>query len=186
MDTDPLDTGLGSAWQGGDMGLARIDKTRPIGRNGFAIILRRIAVWVCAGLCLLTVASCSPVFRNHGYAPADMDLAEIEVGKSDREAVAAAVGRPSAAGLLNDEGWYYVQSRWRHYGAREPQEIERQVVAITFTSAGIVQNVERFGLENGRVIPLSRRVTDSNIQGVSFIRQLLGNLGQLRASDVAN
>ncbi|HEX9859181.1 MAG TPA: outer membrane protein assembly factor BamE [Paracoccaceae bacterium] len=148
--------------------------------------LRRLAIWFCAGLCLLTVAACAPVFRNHGYAPTDIELEQIQVGTDTRETVAELVGRPSAAGLLNDMGWYYVQSRWRHFGAREPQEIDRQVVAITFTEAGLVENVERFGLEQGRVVPLSRRVTDSNIKGVSFIRQLFGSLGQLRAENLAN
>ncbi len=40
---------------------------------------------------------------------------------------------------------------------------------------------ERFGLQDGEVIALNRRVTDSNIEGVSFIRQLLGNLGRVDA-----
>jgi hypothetical protein len=40
-----------------------------------------------------------------------------------------------------------------------------------------VSNVERFGLADGRVVPLSRRVTETNIQGSGLIRQLLGNLG---------
>jgi len=57
-------------------------------------------------------------------------------------------------------------------------------VAVTFTDAGIVENVERFGLEDGRVIALSRRVTDSNIKGVGFLRQLLGNFGRVRAGDI--
>ena len=46
---------------------------------------------------------------------------------------------------------------------------------------GKVENVERFGLENGQVVAISRRVTDSNIKGVGFLRQLLGNIGRLRA-----
>ncbi len=157
------------------MGLAGGNRTRATGR-----MARRVALT----LCLLAMVACAPVFRNHGYAPVDTDLDQITVGTDTRESVAALVGRPSAAGLLNDEGWYYVQSRYRHFGARAPQEIDRQVVAISFSADGIVQNVERFGLADGRVVPLSRRVTESNIRGVSFIRQLLGNVGRLRAQDV--
>lgn len=149
-------------------------------------LLRHLTAWLCAALFVLTLSACTPVFRNHGYAPSDAELAQVQVGVDTRETVAALVGRPSAAGLLNDVGWYYVQSRWKHFGAREPMEIDRQVVAITFTDAGIVENVERFGLEQGRVVPLSRRVTDSNIKGVSFIRQLMGSLGQLRAENLTD
>lgn len=150
-------------------------------------ILRRLDGAV-RGLRLLAVsgivvalASCSPTFRNHGYIPSEEELALIEVGVDTRDTVAATLGRPSGQGLLNDVGWFYVQSRWKHSGALAPKEIDRQVVSITFTEAGTVENIERFGLENGQVVAISRRVTDSNIKGVGFLRQLLGNIGRLRA-----
>ncbi len=141
------------------------------------------------GLTMLMVgltSACAPIYRNHGYVPADDALTLIEVGTDTRETVAEKVGRPSASGLLNDVGWFYVQSRWREGGVRPPQELERQVVAISFAEGGAVSNIERFGLEQGRVVPLSRRVTDSNIKGVSFVRQLLGSIGKLRAENLDN
>lgn len=135
------------------------------------------------GLMMVIIAACSPIYRNHGYVPNEDELSQIEVGKDTRETLAPLIGRPSAAALLNDEGWYYVQSRWKHSGARPPKEIDRQVVAITFDEEGVVENVERFGLEGGKVVALSRRVTTSNIKGVSFLRQLLGSLGNFRSGE---
>ncbi|MDZ4095402.1 MAG: outer membrane protein assembly factor BamE [Paracoccaceae bacterium] len=146
--------------------------------------MQRLTRWLCAGAMMASLAACATVFRNHGYAPTDFELDQVQVGKDTHETVAELVGRPTAAGLLNDTGWYYVQSRWQHFGARAPKEIERQVVAISFTEAGIVENVERFGLEQGRVVPLSRRVTETNIKGISLIGQLLGNFGNVRAQDI--
>lgn len=135
------------------------------------------------GLALGLVVACTPLYRNHGYVPREDELALIEVGTDTRETVAEKVGRPSAAGLLNDVGWYYVQSRFELRGGREPKEIDRQVVAITFTEDGRVTDVGRYGLEDGRVVVLSRRITESNIRGIGFIRQLLGNIGNIRAGD---
>ncbi|WP_372840330.1 outer membrane protein assembly factor BamE [Phaeovulum sp.] len=131
-------------------------------------------------------AACSPVYRNNGYVPTDEDLAKVVVGKTTREQAAAAVGRPSAEGLLEGSAWYYVGSRWKYLGPFAPREVERQVVAISFSTRGIVTNVERFGLEQGEVVTLSRRVTDSNIKGVGFIRQMLGNIGNFDASQFTN
>lgn len=139
---------------------------------------RALALMV-AGVVFL--ASCAAVYQNHGYVPTDEELALIEVGRDNRETVEATLGRPSGQGLLNDVGWFYVQSRWRHFGAMQPREIDRQVVSITFTEDGVVENIERFGLEKGQVVAISRRVTDSNIKGMSFLKQLLGNIGRLRA-----
>ncbi len=91
------------------------------------------------------------------------------------------IGRPSSIGILADSGWYYVRSRYREGGVRGAHEVDREVVAISFDPGGRVTNVERFGLLEGRVVPLSRRVTDSNVQGISFLRQLFGNLGRFSA-----
>lgn len=134
-------------------------------------------------LCLLA-AACSPVYRKHGYVPLDADLEEIVVGTSTQQDVATMVGRPASQGLLTDGGWYYVGSRFRSYGALPDAEIDRQVVAISFDAGGVVENVERFGLERGRIVVLSRRVTDSNIKGVGFLRQLLGNIGRVSAGQL--
>lgn len=128
---------------------------------------------------MLFLAACATVYRNHGYVPTDDDLALVEVGVDTRETVTEKIGRPTASGLLNDVGWFYVQSRWAYRGAFEPKEIDRQVVSITFTEAGRVENVERFGLERGKVVPLSRRVTETNVKGLSLIQQLLGSFGRI-------
>ncbi len=138
------------------------------------------------GLTLALTVACTPLYRNHGYVPSEVELASIEVGTDTRETIATKIGRPSASGLLNDVGWYYVQSRYKTVGPRAPVEIDRQVVAITFTEAGIVQDVGRFGLEDGQVVALSRRVTDDGIQGIGFIRQLLGSIGKLDAGQLLN
>ena len=135
---------------------------------------------------VVTLAACSPVYRNHGYVPAEDELALVEVGVDTQETVAQKIGRPSTGGLLNNEGWYYVQSRYRHFGPREPKEIERQVVAVTFNEAGVVENIARFGLEDGKVVEISRRVTATNIKGIGLIKQLLGNIGRIAPGDLVN
>ncbi len=77
-----------------------------------------------------------------------------------------------------------MQSRYERLGPREPREVERQVLAITFDQGGTVENIARFGLEDGKVVEISRRVTETNIRGIGLIQQLLGNLGRVRAEDI--
>jgi outer membrane protein assembly factor BamE (lipoprotein component of BamABCDE complex) len=136
-------------------------------------------------LCLVaSVAACSPIYRNHGYVPTEQELALVEVGTDTRETVGQKIGRPSTQGLLNDVGWFYVQSRYKHFGPRAPQEIERQVLAVTFNEAGTVENIARYGLEDGKVVQISRRVTETNVKGLSIIQQILGSFGQVQAGDL--
>lgn len=127
----------------------------------------------------LGLAGCTPQYSNHGYVPPEEDLALIEVGSDTRDSVAEKIGVPTSAGVLNNSGYYYVRMRKRAVGPFAPQEIDRQVVAISFSDNGIVQNVERFGLERGQVVPLSRRVTTSPVSDNNFLRQLLSNIGRL-------
>ena len=143
-----------------------------------------VAALLVAGIVGGLVA-CTPIIRNHGYVPAEDELALVEVAVDTRETVNQKIGRPSTSGLLNDEGWYYVQSKYRLVGPREPQEIDRKVLAVTFNEAGVVENIAVFALEDGQVVEISRRVTDTNIKNVSLISQLLGNFGRITAQDIA-
>ena len=150
-------------------------------KTGFSPLRLALGFVLIAGL-----AACSSTFRNHGYVPSEAELSEIEVGRDTRDTFAEKIGRPAAGGVVREDVWYYVQSRVENYAYRAPEVIERQVLAVSFSSNGRVRNIERFGLEDGRVITLNRRITDSNIQGVSFIRQLMGNIGRVDAGTLLN
>ncbi|MDF1854744.1 outer membrane protein assembly factor BamE [Pseudooceanicola sp.] len=136
------------------------------------------------GACLALTLACTPIYRDHGYVPIDEELAQIVVGKDNRQSVLEKIGEPATGGLLEDSGYYYIHSRMRTIGPRRPEVIDRQVVAISFNQRGLVSNVERFGLKDGNVVPLSRRVTSSSAANKGFLRQLLGNLGRFSASDM--
>lgn len=147
--------------------------------------LGKRAVKLAAAGALLLATACTAVYRDHGYFPPQEDLDSLVVGKDTRDSVLETVGPPSSTGVLDGGGWYYVRSRFRNYAYRAPEEVNREVLAITFTDAGTLENIERFGLKDGRVVVLSRRVTDSHIRNVGFLRQLFGNLGRFSADQLA-
>ena len=130
-------------------------------------------------LALNLAVACTPIYANHGFIPDESDLAGLKTGVDTRDSVAAFLGRPSAEGVLGDSEWFYVQSRWKTVGARAPQEIDRQVVAITFDPAGKVANIERFGLDKGEVVAISRRITTEPIKGRSALAQIFANVGHV-------
>lgn len=126
---------------------------------------------------LVALGACTSQYRNHGYVPTEEDLAEITVGVDTRDTVLETVGAPSAAGVLDNSGYYYVRSRVRHFGARKPEVIERRIVAITFDKRGVVRNVEEYALEDGQAVPISRRVTDNDLDSRGLLTQLIKNIG---------
>ncbi len=169
-----LQAGLAGGRYHGDKGFARFGQ---VGCTAGGEMMDKFGLRILA--LVLALVACTPIYQKHGYVPEAADLDRIEVGKDTRETVAAIVGRPTTSGLLNDVGWFYVQSRWKNVGPFAPVEEDRQVVVITFTEDGLVQNVERFGLEKGQVVALSRRVTQPNVKSAGFLRQLFGNIGRI-------
>ena len=133
-------------------------------------------------LALGAAAACTPIYRTHGFVPSQSEILGLEPGVDTRETVTEVIGQPTAGGVLDERGFYYVQSRFRTFGPLEPREIDRQVVAMTFDGEGVLRNVERYGLADGRAVPLERRVTDDGLRDTTFIRQLLGNLGNFDPS----
>ena len=138
------------------------------------------AVW--GGVAIALLVACTPIYTNHGFVPDDKDLASITTGVDTRETVGAFLGRPSVEGLIGDGEWFYVRSQWKTVGAKAPQEIDRQVLAITFDDTGVVTNIERFGLEKGEIVAISRRVTTEPIKGRNALAQIFGNIGRLDPS----
>lgn len=126
------------------------------------------------------LSACAATFTNHGFVPPEAELQAIEVGVATRATVEETIGRPSATGgVLRDEAWIYSAYRVRNYTYQAPVVIERDVVAISFDEGGTVSNVERFGLEDGQLVQLSRRVTESSVRDLGFFRQLLRNVGRI-------
>lgn len=133
---------------------------------------------VLASALILALTACGPTYRNYGYVPPQEELDQITVGIDTRATVQETLGYVGSSSVVGDDAMYFVRSRVKTVAMLEPEVIEREVVAVSFDGNGVVQNVESFGLEDGRVVQLSRRVTDSSVAGKSFIRQLLGNIGQ--------
>lgn len=135
------------------------------------------------GLCLFAVISCTPDYRNHGYTPSETQLANLVVGVDTRATVEETLGPPTISDAETGR-LYYISSRWRHYGMNPPKPISRNIVAVALDSSEVVANISRYGLEDGEIVALTRRVTDGGTEEISFLRQLLGNIGRFDASDI--
>lgn len=139
-----------------------------------------------AALLLIAAAGCTPLYKNYGYVPFEEDLAELVVGVDTRADVEEVVGVPTTSGLLAEGDYYYVRSRVRSYGVQRPEVIDREVVVISFDESGTLRNIERFGLDQGNVVRLTRRVTDSSVVTGTFLRQVFGNIGAVDPNQVFN
>ena len=133
---------------------------------------------------LILVSACTTLSRDFGYAPSESQLAEIVVGIDGKVRVEELVGSPLSESLRGTEVWYYTAYRQETFAFKEPVITERQIVAISFDQNETVRNIERFALQDGRVVTLTRRVTEDAVPSVGLIRQIFGNIGGFSAEQI--
>lgn len=141
-------------------------------------------IWTVVAVAMMTLAGCDTKYRTHGYVPPEEDLQQIVPGIDTRATVEEVVGVPNASGVLNSSGYYYIESEVKHFAWQRPEVTNREIVAITFDDAGVVDNIVTYGLEDGQVVPLTRRVTRTSDGDISFIRKLFGNIGGLNVGQL--
>ncbi len=145
--------------------------------------LRLAGPALAAGLAIL--AGCSPTVQVHGYVPAQTDIAQVRPGVDTMESVVEKLGRPSSSGLLRDSSWYYVQTTIENFTYNPPRVVDRTILAVEFTPNGVVREVARYGLEDGRIVALTPRTTDTAGRTMSVLEQLFGNITNLDAAAIA-
>lgn len=130
----------------------------------------------------LALVACAPTTHVHGYMPAPADVARIRPGVDTAATVEETLGLPTSTGLLRDTAWFYVQSTFENYTYHRPRVVDRTVLVVNFSPSGAVTGVEKFGVEQGRLVDLTARTTDTGGRQLGVIEQLFGNLLNLDAS----
>jgi len=141
----------------------------------------RALLGIGALACMLV--ACSPVVRTHGYTPLPEQLERIQIGQDTRGSVRRKIGRPSASGAFTDDAWYYVSSTVEHVAFYAPEVVDRQVIAVEFDENDLVSAVNRYGMEDGRVIDLETATTPTHGRQLTLIEQLLLNLSNIGATE---
>ena len=127
------------------------------------------------------LASCSTIYKDHGYLPLDTDLKNVVIGKDTRNSVTELLGSPSGSGVLEDGSIFYISTKIKNFLFYEPKVVSRDMIVVSFDDRDLVENIEKFTLEDGRVVVLSRRVTSAPVKGPKILSQIFGNLGNADA-----
>ena len=137
-------------------------------------------------LVMATLAACGGQYRNHGYMPLAEDVDALIVGVDTRDSIIEVMGVPTTGGVLTEEAMYYVRSRVHHKGYVKPNEIQRDVLVLSFNKNQILRNVERFGIEKGKLIRLEHRVTEAPGGDRSVLQQIIGSIGGFNPNSIVN
>lgn len=133
---------------------------------------------IIAGLSSLSIAACTPTVKTHGHTFDEASIAQIEPGRSSRQEVLQLLGSPSSLASFDENAWYYVSQRTEKISFYQEDLVEQDVITITFNDQGLVDKIERHGLEQTASVDPVDRVTPTAGEAPSAFKQFLGNIGR--------
>lgn len=134
-----------------------------------------------AFVCIL--AACSTEKQNEwfvshtGNMPAKERLNRIEIGSS-KDDVMRVLGLPSSVNVFDQNSWIYMSADVKKVAFWAPQEIDREVLSITFNAADEVKTIDVLTLADGKNIKPDESVTEVKGQRPGFFRKYFGGVGQ--------
>jgi outer membrane protein assembly factor BamE (lipoprotein component of BamABCDE complex) len=125
------------------------------------------------------LAACAPSVEQRGNLPTQEKISEIHAGTTTKEEVAKLLGTPSSVSVFNnDKSWYYISRRTSQTAFFDPDVLDQQVYIVNFDDQGVVKAVDHKVLQDGHEITPVARATPAPGRELSFLEQLIGNLGK--------
>ena len=155
-------------------------------RNIVARRTARLVPLILAGGIGLSVSGCStfePIVETHGYMPAKADVERLRPGVHNISSVQRLLGSPSAITRFQHRSWLYISQRSETVAFLAPKMVRRQVLELQFNQKGILQDVKRYDLKDGKRIEIAEDKTKTRGSELTILQQLLGNLGRFSTAE---
>ncbi len=131
-----------------------------------------------AGILLLGACSTDYFNQTEGNMPSKEDILAIKQGMTQSD-VRKIMGSPSAVSSLDHKTWIYMNSTMKRMAFFEPEELERNIVAIEFNLDGKVERVVQIDKDSGREIVLCTDETPVMGTDETFMEKYFGGVGYM-------
>src|SRR6266481_7653435 len=129
------------------------------------------------------IAACTASVEQRGNLPNADKMSEIHAGATTKNEVVKILGTPSSVSVFNnDKSWYYISRRTAQTAFFNPDVLDQQVYIVNFDDQGVVKAIDHKVMEDGKEIAPVARATPAPGRELSFLEQLIGNLGKFNGS----
>ena len=139
---------------------------------------KSIALLLALALALPLVGCVKDVEQRGNFLKSEM-LAQLAPGEQTRVDVQNLLGTPSTTAVFDGDTWYYISAHTTQYAFYPNHEFDRTIYAVSFDERGILKDVRKLELEDGRNVTVASRETPTKGREYSFLEQLVGNLGRI-------
>lgn len=143
---------------------------------------RRPSAAIAAVLVASGLTACVPNVDQRGNLPDADKLAQIHPGTTTRDQVTKILGTPSSTGVFDDKSWYYISRKTKQVAFLDPDVLDQQVYIVRFDGNGVVQRLDHKDLKDGREIEPAPGATPAPGRELTFLEQVLGNIGRFNKS----
>ena len=137
---------------------------------------------LAVAISITLIAGCAPDVEQRGNLPTPDELAAIHPGTTTKDQVVKILGTPSSVGIFDNQSWYYISNRTKQTAFFLPETTDQQVYVVNFNNEGVVEAVDHRGLKDARQITPAPGATPAPGRELTFLEQVLGNLGRFNGS----
>ncbi len=134
-----------------------------------------IALALTAGLGL---AACSVEVATHGHILRTATVEDVRPGAATKQDVRAVLGTPSSIAAFDDSVWYYISQVRVSQAFFKPDTAQQQVLVMHFDVRGVLDKIGVLGEDDSNEVTLVARETPTAGHKLTFLEQLLGNVGR--------
>ena len=139
--------------------------------------MQKIVKFAFSLLLLFLVPACTPVTSQHGNMLEDFQIQEVKAGEHTRSDILRILGSPTTQSTFNPNIWYYLGQESEKRGILDQAITDERIVVVMFNENGVVDAIQDVDSEREN-IPYARTKTPTHGNDLTFMQQLLGNLGR--------
>lgn len=135
---------------------------------------------VCSMILVPLLQACAPDQATRGNVTDPNAVKELLVGVHTRADVSALLGTPSALSTFDANTWYYVGQQKERTAFFDPELTDQKILSITFNKKGTIESIDDVSNEGAREIDPVARTTPTAGKSLTFLEQLIGNIGKFK------
>ena len=126
---------------------------------------------------IFSLSSCISQKLVHGNLPDAQLVSILKVGIDNKESISKILGEPSFKGVLGDNSFYYVGTVNSKISFLKPSLENQYVLELSFDKTNKLKKIFIYDEEESIDVSMSSLETISGGKRLTFLQQILGNLG---------
>ena len=133
---------------------------------------------------VLMAGGCADQVSTHGHVLRTATVEDVRPGVATQQDVRAVLGSPTSTAAFDPNVWYYISQVKVRQAFFKPDTVQQQVLVLHFDS-GVVDRIGVLDEANSEEVTLVARETPTAGHKLTFLEQLLGNVGRFTRSEQA-